>query len=132
MLCFDFCHLRKTKELVPCLIGKDCGSTANNSNDLRSVKDQLLELLSHRPSVRDVVAATELLIEGVTALDQLQPHKVSLNDRKGIWRRTRCQYTLKQFHDASASSCPVFSSIRIECLYERFRQRDLNLSCRWM
>ena len=42
------------------------------------------------------------------------------------------QYTLKQFHDASATSCAVFSSIRIEYLYEWFRQRDLNLSCRWM
>ena len=66
---FDFRLPRKTKELVPCLIGKDCGSTTNDSNDLRSVEDQVLELLSHRPSVRDVVAATELLIEGVTALD---------------------------------------------------------------
>ena len=84
---FDFRILRKTKELVSCLISKNGGSTANDSNDLRCVEDQVLELLTHRPSVRDVVAATELLVEGgVTALDQFQPHTLSLSDGKGGWR----------------------------------------------
>ena len=83
LLCFDFRILHKTKELVPCLIGKDYGSTTNDSNALRSLEDFVLELLSHRSSIGDVVIAMELLIEGITALHQFQPHKVSLSNGMG-------------------------------------------------
>lgn len=78
---FDFRILREIKERHPCLIGRKCGGIKNDSIELRSIEDQILKLLSHRLSIRDVVAATELLIVWVT-LGQYQPHKASMSGRK--------------------------------------------------
>ena len=65
---FDYRILLETKERVPCLIGRRSGGTKNDSIDIRFIEDQILELLSHRPFIRDGVAATELLIVWVTSL----------------------------------------------------------------
>ena len=98
LLCFDSRILCKAKELVSCLIGKDFGSTTNDSYYLRSVEDQVLELLSHRPS--SGMYGCDGTFDGeVTALDQLQPHKVSLSDGKGSGDELGVVHP-QAFHDA--------------------------------